>query len=56
MRRLFPIVAVIAVAYATPARADEADVHYRQGRALKDQGKTDEAVAELLESLMVIGC
>src|SRR5262245_60248162 len=37
------------------ALADEADVHYRQGLALKKQGKMDEAIAEFHEAIKLRG-
>ncbi|HEY3353756.1 MAG TPA: tetratricopeptide repeat protein [Polyangia bacterium] len=45
MNRIVACAALLSLALAAPARADEADTHYNICRALKKDSKTDEAIA-----------
>src|SRR4051812_5042665 len=41
----------MALAFAPPARADDAAVHYNTGLMLKHEGRTAEAIAEVEKAL-----
>ena len=51
--RIAVSIACALILMAGTAMADKAGAHYRRGLALKEQGKVDEAIAELEKAVAV---